>query len=242
MCDAFCLINTGAMHTCIAEDFMNSCGLNSIALPEDSIHVSTPLGKGAILTKLCRDVDVLVFDTHLPIDMFVLPISDFDVILGMDWLSKYRATIDCAKAELKFSLGDRIINFTLLRQRPPSMITMELWEKPRLATLSVNEDKLKIKITPVVSKYVDVFPDELPGLPPDREIQFGIDLVLSIAPISKAPYRLAPIKLVELKNQLQELQDKDFIRPSISPWGAPVLFVKKKDGSMRLCINYRELN
>ena len=147
---------------------MNSCDLNSIALPEDSIHVSTPLGKGAVLNKICRDVDVLVSDTHLPVDMFVLPISDFDVILGMDWLSKYRATIDCARAELKFSLGDRIINFTLLRQRPPSMITMELWEKPRLAALSVNEDRLKIEMTPVMCKYVDVLPNDLSGLPLNR--------------------------------------------------------------------------
>ncbi|NDK30177.1 reverse transcriptase family protein, partial [Nesterenkonia haasae] len=85
-------------------------------------------------------------------------------------------------------------------------------------------------------------PEELPGLPPEREIEFCIDLEPGTKPISKAPYRMAPIELQELKTQLQELLDIGFIRPSTSPWGAPVLFVKKKDGSMRLCIDYRELN
>ncbi|GJU06978.1 putative nucleotidyltransferase, ribonuclease H [Tanacetum coccineum] len=88
----------------------------------------------------------------------------------------------------------------------------------------------------------DVFPDELPGLPPAREIKFGIELVPGAEPISKAPYRMAPVELKELKEQLQEMLENGFIRPSVSPWGAPVLFVKKKDGSMRLCIDYRELN
>ncbi|GJW41341.1 retrotransposon protein, putative, ty3-gypsy subclass [Tanacetum coccineum] len=87
-----------------------------------------------------------------------------------------------------------------------------------------------------------VFPDELPGLPPAREIEFGIELIPGAEPISKAPYRMAPVELKELKEQLQEMLENGFIRPSVSPWGAPVLFVKKKDGSMRLCIDYRELN
>ena len=91
----------------------------------------------------------------------------------------------------------------------------------------------------VVCKFPDVFPEELPGLPPDWEIKFEIELLPGMAPISKALYRMAP---AELKQQLQELLDKKFIRPSYLPWGAPVLFVKKKNGSMRMCIDYRELN
>ena len=87
-----------------------------------------------------------------------------------------------------------------------------------------------------------MFPDDLPGLPPDREIEFNIDLQPGITPISQAPYRMAPAELKELKVQLQDLLDKGYIRPSVSPWGAPVLFVKKKDGTMRLCIDYRQLN
>ena len=95
---------------------------------------------------------------------------------------------------------------------------------------------------PVVSEFVDVFPDELPGLPPHREVEFGIDLVPGATPISKAPYRLSPAELKELKQQLQELTESGFVRPSTSLWGAPVLFVKKKDGSLRMCIDYRMLN
>ena len=94
----------------------------------------------------------------------------------------------------------------------------------------------------VVQNFLDIFPDDLPRLPPDREREFAIDLIPGTTPISKAPYRMTPSELKELKVQLQELMDKGFIRPSFSPWGAPVLFVKKKDGSLRLCIDYRELN
>ena len=87
-----------------------------------------------------------------------------------------------------------------------------------------------------------VFLEELPGLPPTREVEFGIDLIPGSHPISKASYRMAPAELKELGKQLEELIEKRFVRPSILPWGAPVLFVKKKDGSMRLCVDYRELN
>jgi hypothetical protein len=95
---------------------------------------------------------------------------------------------------------------------------------------------------PVVREYVDVFSEELPGVSPEREVEFSIDLVLDIAPIAKRPYRMTVPELAALKNQLDELQQKGYIRPSASPWGAPVLFVKKKDGSMRLCVDYRDLN
>ena len=92
----------------------------------------------------------------------------------------------------------------------------------------------------VVSEYLDVFPDELPGSPPMRDSEFVIDVLPGTAPISKAPYR--PAELQELKIQLKEMLDKGFIRCTVSPWGAPVLFVKKKDGTLRLCIDYRLLN
>ena len=94
----------------------------------------------------------------------------------------------------------------------------------------------------VVREFSDVFPEDLPGIPPDREIDFQIELALGIEPISKAPYRMAPLELKELKVQMEELVSKGFVRPITSPWGAPVLFVKKKDGSLRSCIDYRELN
>ena len=94
----------------------------------------------------------------------------------------------------------------------------------------------------VVCKFSDVFPEELLGLPLDREIEFEIELLPGTTPISKAPYRMAPTELKELKQQLQEILDKKFIHPSYSPWGALVLFVKKNDRSMRMCVDYRELN
>jgi hypothetical protein len=95
---------------------------------------------------------------------------------------------------------------------------------------------------PMVCEYPDVFPYELPGMPPDRDIEFAIELQPGTAPISKRPYRMPPAELAELKRQLQELLDKGFIRPSTSPWGCPALFVKKKDDSLRLCVDYRPLN
>ena len=103
-------------------------------------------------------------------------------------------------------------------------------------------NKLLKEDIPVVRDYLEVFPEELPGMPIDREMEFSIDLMPETQPISKTPYRMAPVELKELKMQLQELVKKQFVRPSSSPWGAPVLFVKKKDGTLRLCIDYRELN
>ena len=104
-----------------------------------------------------------------------------------------------------------------------------------------NEGTLVDEI-PVVGEFPDVFLDDITGLPPDREVEFTIDLIPGTKPISIPPYRMAPAELRELKAQLEELLSKGFIRPSISPWGAPVLFVKKKNGSLRLCIGYKQLN
>jgi hypothetical protein len=99
-----------------------------------------------------------------------------------------------------------------------------------------------VESIPVVCEYPYVFLDELPGMAPDRDIEFAIELQLGTAPISKRPYRMPPAELAKLKKQLQELLDKGFIRPSTSPWGCPALFVKKKEESLRLCVDYRPLN
>ncbi|GKE68739.1 putative reverse transcriptase domain-containing protein, partial [Tanacetum coccineum] len=100
----------------------------------------------------------------------------------------------------------------------------------------------RLEDVPIVRDFPKVFPEDLPGSPPARQVEFQIDLVPGAAPVARAPYRLAPSKMKELAEQLEELSDKGFIRPSSSPWGAPVLFIKKKDGSFRMCIDYRELN
>ncbi|GJY02076.1 putative reverse transcriptase domain-containing protein [Tanacetum coccineum] len=115
----------------------------------------------------------------------------------------------------------------------------------KIVTAKENKDKSKekrLEDVPTVRDFPKVFLEDLPGLPPIRQVEFQIDLVLGAAPVARAPYRLAPSEMEELSAQLQELSDKGFIRPSSSPWGAPVLFVKKKDGSFRMCIDYHELN
>ena len=100
----------------------------------------------------------------------------------------------------------------------------------------------EMELIPVVSEFPDVFPEELPGMPPDRELEFAIDLVPGTTPIQKKYYRMPSSELVELKKQLDEMLQKGYIRPSSSPWGSPSIFVDKKDGSLRMCVDYRQLN
>jgi hypothetical protein len=105
--------------------------------------------------------------------------------------------------------------------------------------LNSDDEGLRLKDIPMVKEFPDVFPEELPGLPPKREVEVSIDTFPGVPPTAQQPYRMAPAELNKLKTQLQELLDKGFIRPSNSPWGAPILFVRKKDGTHRLCIDYR---
>jgi hypothetical protein len=107
---------------------------------------------------------------------------------------------------------------------------------------SVKDDKPSLEDHPTLREYRDVFPEEVLSLPPRREIDFSIELAPGEVPVSRTPYRMSTLELVELKLQLKEMMDKGYIQPSVSPWGAPVLFVKKKDGTLRLCIHYRQLN
>ncbi|GKC68806.1 putative reverse transcriptase domain-containing protein, partial [Tanacetum coccineum] len=112
----------------------------------------------------------------------------------------------------------------------------------KVVHIPLDGETLIIRGDRIVREFPEVFPEDLPGLPPVRQVEFQIDLIPGAAPVARAPYRLAPSEMQELSNQLQELADRGFIRPSTLPWGAPVLFVKKKDGSFRMCIDYRELN
>ncbi|GJW20529.1 putative reverse transcriptase domain-containing protein [Tanacetum coccineum] len=147
----------------------------------------------------------------------------FDVVIGMDWLSKYHARIIYDEKVVHIPIdGETLI------------IRAQIMEK--------KSDEKRLEDIPVVREFPKVFPKDLPGLPPVRQVEFQIDLIPGATPVARAPYRLAPSEMQELSNQLQELADRGFIRPSTSPWGAPVLFVKKKDGSFRMCIDYRELN
>ncbi|GJY62394.1 putative reverse transcriptase domain-containing protein [Tanacetum coccineum] len=186
-------------------------------------------------------------------------VGSFDAIIGMDWLSKYRAVIDCAKKIVRIPFGSEILIFhgDGSRNKRGTRLNIISCTKAQkyllqgchvfLAHITIKEtgDKSKkkqLQDVPIVKNFPEVFPEDLPGLPPTRQVEFHIDLVPGAAPVARAPYRLAPSEMKELADQLQELSDKGFIRPSSSPWGAPVLFVKKKDGSLRMCIDYRELN
>ncbi|KAL0541130.1 hypothetical protein IC582_021167 [Cucumis melo] len=188
----------------------------------------------------------------IEVTLLVLDMLDFDVILGMDWLAANHASIDCSRKEVTFNPPSRA-SFKFKGEvsrsfpqvisaiRASKLLSQGTWGI-LVSVVDTREADVSLSSEPVVRDYPDVFPEELPGLPPHREVEFAIELEPGTVPISRAPYRMAPAELKELKVQLQELLDKGFIRPSVSPWGAPVLFVKKKDGSMRLCIDYRELN
>ncbi|GJR68577.1 putative nucleotidyltransferase, ribonuclease H [Tanacetum coccineum] len=191
-------------------------------------------------------------DRIRPANLLPIHMLDFDVILGMDWLASHRATIDCYARTVIFG-NVRQPEFVYHGSSPLKSVKLISAMKARTlishgcqgflaSVMDTSLESPNIENLSVVREFADVFPDELPGLPPAREIEFGIELIPGAEPISKAPYRMAPVELKELKEQLQEMLENGFIRPSVSPWGAPVLFVKKKDGSMRLCIDYRELN
>ncbi|GJX61222.1 putative reverse transcriptase domain-containing protein [Tanacetum coccineum] len=155
------------------------------------------------------------------INLMPVELGSFDVIIGMDWLSKYHAVIDCAEKIVRIPWG----NETLLIYGNHVFLAH--------VTTKETEDKSgekRLEDVPIVRDFPKVFPEELPGLPPTRQVEFKIELMPSAVPVARAPYRLAPSEMKELSEQLQELSNKGFIRPSSSPWGAPVLFVKKKDG------------
>ncbi|GJT82070.1 putative nucleotidyltransferase, ribonuclease H [Tanacetum coccineum] len=177
----------------------------------------------------------------------------------MDWLAKYQAVIVCSEKIVRIPWRNKTLiihgdgsnqgNVTRLNiiSCTKTQKYMEKGFPIFLAHVTAKEvedksEKKRLEDVPIVQDFPEVFPEDLPGLPPTRQVEFQIDLVPGAAPVARAPYRLAPSEMKELSEQLKELSDKGFIRPSSSPWGAPVLFVKKKDGSFRMCIDYRELN
>ena len=244
------LIDPSSTHSFVSVSFTGLLGM-SIDNMDFDLFVDTPLREFVVVNQILRDCCMMIGYKEMTVDLVLLCLQDFDVILGMDWLASYHASVDCFGKQVTFSIpGQPEFSFEGKHvDRPLLMISAlrasSLFRKGCQGFLAyvVNEgNDLKLEDIPIVKDYLDVFIKDLPGLPPEREVEFTIDLEPGTAPISKAPYRMTPLEIKELKIQLQELLDKGFIRPSISPWGAPVLFVKKKDGSMRLCIDYRELN
>jgi hypothetical protein len=168
-------------------------------------------------------------------NLIVLELKGIDVILRMDWMSKYKVLIDCAKKSVKMT--------TLEGKEMEFIVEPVVTAKGVANCAKVNQlDASQGSEVPVVNEYPDVFPEELPGMPPDRDIEFVIELKPGTTPIYKTPYRMATPKLAELKEHVKELLEKGFISPSSSPWGAPVIFVPKKVGTQRLCVDYRALN
>nr|GFA46855.1 putative reverse transcriptase domain-containing protein [Tanacetum cinerariifolium] len=190
------------------------------------------------------------------IDLMPIELGSFDVIIDMDWLVKYHALIVCDEKVIRIPYGNEVL---IIRgddcdgRSKLNIISCIKTQKYiqkgcqvylAQVTSKKAEDKSRekrLEDVPIVREFLEVFPEDLPGLPPARQVEFQIDLVPGAAPVARAPYRLAPAEMQELSTQLQELSDKGFIRPSSSPWGTPVLFVKKKDGSFRMCIDYRKL-
>ncbi|GJY60572.1 putative reverse transcriptase domain-containing protein, partial [Tanacetum coccineum] len=169
-----------------------------------------------------------VFD----IDLIPFGHGSFDVIIGMDWSSNHKAEIICHEKVVRIPLLDGKV-LRVLGERPV--------EKARLLVSAKTRDKKQEDIV-LVRDFPEVFSDDLSGFLPLQEIEFQIELIPRAVPIAKSLHRLTPSELEELSGQLKELYDKGFIRPSSLPWGASVLFVKKKDGSFRMCIDDRELN
>nr|GEZ90287.1 putative reverse transcriptase domain-containing protein [Tanacetum cinerariifolium] len=159
------------------------------------------------------------------IDLMPVKLGSFDVIIGMDWLAKYQTLIACNEKVVRIPYGDEVYLAHVTSKKAED-----------------KSDEKRLEDVRIVWEFLEVFPEDLPGLPPARQVKFQIDLVPGVAPVARTPYRLAPVEMQELSTQLQELPNRGFIRPSSSPWGAPVLFVKKKDGSFQMCIDYHKLN
>ncbi|KAA3463644.1 DNA/RNA polymerases superfamily protein [Gossypium australe] len=245
------LIDVGSTHSYIASSIIETMNLDS-EIASRKMTVLSPLGHSIEVDKLYRGVPLELQGVVFVADLMELPFEEFDLILGMDWLVKYRASLDCAakRMVLKTVKGKEVVMIGNRRDYLSNVVSalkaVKMVRKGCEAFVvyvcALEAKESTVGNVRTVKEYADVFPKELPGLPPDLEVKFGIDLLPGTAPVSIAPYRMAPKELMKLKAQIQELLDRGFIRPSVSPWGAPVLFVKKKDGTMRMCTDYCQLN
>ncbi|GKB56458.1 putative reverse transcriptase domain-containing protein, partial [Tanacetum coccineum] len=228
-CYASMLFDSGADRSFVSSTFSALLDVAPSTL-DTSYAVELADGRISETNVVLRGCTLGLLGHPFDIDLMPVELGSCDVIIGMDWLAKYHVLIVCDEKVVRIPYGDEVL-----------IIRGDNYD---------GESKLNIISCTRTYKYIqkgcqeflEVFPDDLPGLPPAQQVEFQIDLVLSVAPVARAPYRLVPAEMQELSTQLQELSDTGFIRPSSSPWGAPVLFVKKKDGSFRICIDYRKLN
>jgi hypothetical protein len=225
-----------------------SCAGLSVQRMGHPIVVSS--AKGSISScSVCPSCSIILADEIFSANLMVISLESFDVILGMDWLTQYRVVISYfwKTVSLPAPSGREVVflgstpKYTLsLSQLLPDRRTRK---SGNLFSMMVeSEAALRVQDIRVVCDYVDVFPAELPGIPPERDASFEIKLISGTQPIYNAPYRMAPKEQVELKRQLDDLLAKGFIRPRRAPWAFSVLFVEKKDKNKRLCVDYRALN
>ncbi|GJY22570.1 putative reverse transcriptase domain-containing protein [Tanacetum coccineum] len=218
---------------------------------DTSYEVELADGKVVRTNTVLRACTVNLVIHLFEIDLMPIELGTFDVIIGIDWLAEHDAVIVCGKKVVRIPYGKKTL--IVEGDKGPSRLKVISCINARkyiergcqMFVAYVTEKKLKeerLEDVPVIRDFLKVFLDDLLGLPPPRQVEFLIDLVPGDAPIARAPYRLASLEMKELSVQLQELSEKGFIRPSLSSRGAPMLFVKKKDGSFRMCIDYRELN
>ncbi|GJU16539.1 putative reverse transcriptase domain-containing protein [Tanacetum coccineum] len=252
------LFDTGADRSFISTAFSSRIDIAPTPL-ENSYDVELADGKIVGIDTIVRGCTLNFLNHPFNIDLMPVELGSFDVIIGMDWLRRCHAVIVCDEKLVRIPYGNETLIFRGDKSNNgrESRLTIISCSKAQeymakgcqifLAQISAKKEEDKsegkqLKDVPIVQDFLEVFPEDLPGLPPARPVEFQIDLIPGAAPVARAPYRLAPSEMKELSEQLQELSNKGFIRPSSSPWGAPVLFVKKKDGSFRMCIDYRELN
>ncbi|GKE98627.1 putative reverse transcriptase domain-containing protein, partial [Tanacetum coccineum] len=257
-CYASILFDNGADISFISNAFSSLIDIAPTPL-ENSYDVKLADRKIVGIDTIIRSCTLNFLNHPFNIDLMPVELGSFDVIIGMDWLRKCHAVIVCDEKLVRIPYGNETLIFCgdESNNGRKSRLTIISCSKAQeymarrcqifLAhiTTKKEEDKSKekqLKDVPIVRDFPEVFPEDLPGLPPARPVEFQIDLIPRVAPVARAPYRLAPFEMKELLEQLQELSDKGFIRPSSSPWGAPILFVKKKDGSFKMCIDYQELN
>ncbi|GJZ07148.1 putative reverse transcriptase domain-containing protein [Tanacetum coccineum] len=255
---AYILFDTGADRSFVSTAFSSQIDITPSTLDH---YYDVELADGRIigLNTILKGCTLNFLNHPFNINLMPVELGSFDAIIGMDWLAKYQAVIVCTKKIVRIPWGNEtlIIHGVGSNQGNVTRLNIISCTKTQkymqkgfpifLAHVTVKEvedksEKKRLEDVPIVQDFPKVFPEDLSGLPPTRQVEFQIDLVPGAAPVARAPYRLAPSEMKELSEQLKELSDKGFIRPSSSPWGASVLFVKKKDGSFRMCIDYRELN
>jgi hypothetical protein len=197
--------------------------------------IVSSLGVDMPARQLCPKVNLKIRGVDFVANLIVLELKGINIILGMDWLSKHKVLIDCAKKYVKLTIPDgKELEF---------IVEPVVTAKGVVNRAKVNQmDAIQGSKVPIVNEFPDVFLEELPGIPPDRDIEFVIDLKPGIAPIYKTPFRMTTPELAELKEHIKELLENGFIHPSSSPWGAPMIFVPKKVGTQRLCVDYHALN